>query len=133
MRIQELIVGLNSLEWDIESFKKMKDKDINYYAEILGEVQERNGGFRKYILDALLSTKGEIVIVVDAILKNKGKTIMSEQLKNTDPVFQIHILEIEIATLYSQLESANKIIKIQERQLSKINNFIEKLTKKGGL
>jgi hypothetical protein len=58
---------------------------------------------------------------------------MSEQLKNTDPVFQIHILEIEIATLYSQLESANKIIKIQERQLSKINNFIEKLTKKGGL
>ena len=40
MRINELIVGLNSLEWDIETFKKMKDNDINYYAEILGEVQE---------------------------------------------------------------------------------------------
>ena len=40
MRTQELIVGLNSLQWDIETFKKMKDKDINYYAEILGEVQE---------------------------------------------------------------------------------------------
>ena len=40
MRINELIVGLNSLEWDIESFKKLKDSDINYYAEILGEVQE---------------------------------------------------------------------------------------------
>ena len=40
MRINELIVGLNSLEWDIETFKKMKDNDINYYSEILGEVQE---------------------------------------------------------------------------------------------
>ena len=40
MRINELIVGLNSLEWDIETFKKMKDDDINYYSEILGEVQE---------------------------------------------------------------------------------------------
>jgi hypothetical protein len=40
MRINELIVGLNSLEWDIETFKKMKDNDINYYSEILAEVQE---------------------------------------------------------------------------------------------
>jgi len=40
MRINELIVGLNSLEWDIETFKKMKDKDISYYSDILGEVQE---------------------------------------------------------------------------------------------
>ena len=40
MRINELIVGLNSLEWDIETFKKMKDSDINYYSEILAEVQE---------------------------------------------------------------------------------------------
>ena len=40
MRTQELIVGLNSLQWDIESFKKLKDNDINYYAEILAEVQE---------------------------------------------------------------------------------------------
>ena len=40
MNINELIVGLNSLQWDIETFKKMKDNDINYYAEILGEVQE---------------------------------------------------------------------------------------------
>ena len=40
MRTQELIVGLNSLQWDIESFKKLKDNDINYYAEILEEIQE---------------------------------------------------------------------------------------------
>ena len=40
MNTNELIVGLNSLQWDIETFKKMKDNDINYYAEILGEVQE---------------------------------------------------------------------------------------------
>ena len=40
MRINELIVGSNSLEWDIETFKKMKDNDINYYSEILAEVQE---------------------------------------------------------------------------------------------
>ena len=40
MNTQELIVGLNSLQWDIETFKKLKDNDINYYAEILGEVQE---------------------------------------------------------------------------------------------
>ena len=40
MNISELIVGLNSLQWDIETFKKLKDNDINYYAEILGNVQE---------------------------------------------------------------------------------------------
>ena len=40
MNTNELIVGLNSLQWYIETFKKMKDNDINYYAEILGEVQE---------------------------------------------------------------------------------------------
>ena len=40
MNINELIVGLNSLQWDIETFKKMKDNDINYYSDILAEVQE---------------------------------------------------------------------------------------------
>ena len=40
MNINELIVGLNSLQWDMESFKKLKDNDINYYAEVLEEVQE---------------------------------------------------------------------------------------------
>ena len=40
MKITELIVGLNSLQWDIETFKKLKDNDINYYAEILEEIQE---------------------------------------------------------------------------------------------
>jgi hypothetical protein len=52
---------------------------------------------------------------------------MSEQLNNIDPVFQMHILEIEIEALKSQLESANKIIKIQETQLNKIDNFIKNL------
>ena len=40
MKINELIVAMNSLQWDIETFKKLKDNDINYYAEILEEVQE---------------------------------------------------------------------------------------------
>jgi hypothetical protein len=40
MRINELIVAMNSLQWDIETFKKLKDKDINYYAEAIGDIQE---------------------------------------------------------------------------------------------
>ena len=40
MRINELIVAMNSLQWDIETFKKLKDSDINYYAEAIENVQE---------------------------------------------------------------------------------------------
>ena len=40
MKITELIVGLNSLQWDIETFKKLKNNDINYYAEVLANVQQ---------------------------------------------------------------------------------------------
>ena len=40
MRINELIVAMNSLQWDIETFAKLKDKDINYYADAIGDVQE---------------------------------------------------------------------------------------------
>ena len=40
MRINELIVAMNSLQWDIETFKKLKDSDINYYAEAIADVQE---------------------------------------------------------------------------------------------
>ena len=40
MRINELIVAMNSLQWDIETFKKLKDKDTNYYAEAIGDIQE---------------------------------------------------------------------------------------------
>ena len=47
-----------------KSTDEIKDDCIITYGDIV---------FRKYILDALLSTKGEIVIVVDALLKNKGK------------------------------------------------------------
>ena len=43
---------------------EIKDDCVITYGDIV---------FRKYILDALLSTKGEIVIVVDALLKNKEK------------------------------------------------------------
>ena len=39
MKISELIVAMDSLQWDIESFKKLKDNDINYYGEMLSEVQ----------------------------------------------------------------------------------------------
>jgi hypothetical protein len=40
MKKTELIVALNSLKWDIETFKKLKDDDINYYSEALLDVQE---------------------------------------------------------------------------------------------
>ena len=40
MRINELIVAMNSLQWDIETFKKLKDSDINYYAEAIENIQE---------------------------------------------------------------------------------------------
>ena len=39
MRLSEMIVAINSLKWDIETFKKLKDNDINYYGEMLSEVQ----------------------------------------------------------------------------------------------
>jgi phosphoenolpyruvate phosphomutase len=47
-----------------KSTDEIKDDCIITYGDIV---------FRKYILDALLSTKGEIVIVVDALLRNKEK------------------------------------------------------------
>ena len=40
MKINELIVAMNSLQWDIETFKNLKDSDINYYAEAIENVQE---------------------------------------------------------------------------------------------
>ncbi len=40
MRINELIVGLNSLEWDIETEKTLNNKNREYYTDIIGEVQE---------------------------------------------------------------------------------------------
>jgi len=40
MRINELIVAMNSLQWDIETFKTLKDRDINYYAEAISDIQE---------------------------------------------------------------------------------------------
>ena len=39
MKISELIVAMDSLQWDIESFKKLKDNDINYYAEVINQIQ----------------------------------------------------------------------------------------------
>jgi hypothetical protein len=39
MRLSEMIVAINSLKWDIETFKKLKDDDINYYGDVLSEVQ----------------------------------------------------------------------------------------------
>ena len=34
MRLAEMIVAINSLKWDIETFRKFKDDDINYYGEV---------------------------------------------------------------------------------------------------
>jgi hypothetical protein len=50
-----------------------------------------------------------------------------EIMPNKDELFQIHILEIENKSLKSQLESANKIIQIQSKQLTKVEEFINKL------
>jgi hypothetical protein len=40
MKINELIIAMNSLQWDIETFGKLKDNDINYYIEAIGNIQE---------------------------------------------------------------------------------------------
>ena len=50
-----------------------------------------------------------------------------EIMPNKDELFQVHILEIENKSLKSQLESANKIIQIQTKQLTKVEDFINKL------
>ena len=31
---------MNSLQWDIETFGKLKDDDINYYVEAIRDIQE---------------------------------------------------------------------------------------------
>ncbi len=40
MKINELIVAMNSLQWDIETFKKLRANDIDYYAEAIENIQE---------------------------------------------------------------------------------------------
>ena len=40
MKINELIIAMNSLQWDIETFGKLKDDDINYYVEAIRDIQE---------------------------------------------------------------------------------------------
>ena len=40
MKINELIVAKNSLQWDIETFKKLRANDIDYYAEAIENIQE---------------------------------------------------------------------------------------------
>ena len=40
MKINELIVAMNSLQWDIETFKKLRANDIDYYATAIEEIQE---------------------------------------------------------------------------------------------
>ena len=40
MNISELIVGLNSLEWDIDTKKTLNKNSREYYTDIIGEVQE---------------------------------------------------------------------------------------------
>jgi len=40
MKITTLIVALNSLQWDIETFKKLKADDIDFYGDVLSDVQE---------------------------------------------------------------------------------------------
>ena len=40
MRINELIVGLNSLEWDIDTEKSLNKESREYYTDIIEEVQE---------------------------------------------------------------------------------------------
>ena len=40
MKINEIIVAMNSLQWDIETFKVLKARDIEYYADAIEEIQE---------------------------------------------------------------------------------------------
>ena len=40
MRINELIVAMNSLQWDLETFKKLKANDIEYYTTAIENIQD---------------------------------------------------------------------------------------------
>ena len=35
-----MIVAMNSLQWDLETFKKLKADDIEYYAEAIENIQD---------------------------------------------------------------------------------------------
>ena len=41
MRLNEIVVALNSLRFDLPKFKEsVSDEDIDYYHDVLSEVQE---------------------------------------------------------------------------------------------
>ena len=40
MKITTLIVALNSLQWDIETKKNLKNAEIDFYGDVLSDVQE---------------------------------------------------------------------------------------------
>jgi hypothetical protein len=40
MNLSELIVALNSLEFDLETGKYIKDRDREYYADVISDVQQ---------------------------------------------------------------------------------------------
>jgi|TARA_Y100001951_G_scaffold102035_1_gene108014 hypothetical protein len=40
MKLAELIVALNSLEWDLDTGRYIKDRDREYYADVISDVQQ---------------------------------------------------------------------------------------------
>ncbi len=115
-----------------KTINEIRDNCIITYGDIV---------FRKYILDALLSTKGEIVIVVDALLKNKGKKSQKDLvicdreftgnylleskpaiLKSMHNEFKMKITGQWIGLLKTN-KKGSKILKNQIHTLNKNKNF----------
>ena len=96
-----------------KSTDEIKDNCIITYGDIV---------FRKYILDALLSTKGEIVIVVDALLKNKGKKSQKDLVICDRKFTGNYLLEEKPAVLKSMHNVLKKNITGQWIGLLKTNS-----------
>ena len=80
---------------------EIKDDCIITYGDIV---------FRKYILDALLSTKGEIVIVVDALIKDKINKSQKDLVICDRKFTGNYLLEEKPATLISMGNQLKKKI-----------------------
>jgi phosphoenolpyruvate phosphomutase len=103
-----------------KSTDEIKDDCIITYGDIV---------FRKYILDALLSTKGEIVIVVDALLKNKGKKSQKDLVICDRKFTGNYLLEEKPAVLKSMHNVLKKNITGQWIGLLKTNSKGSKIIK----
>ena len=99
---------------------EIKDDCIITYGDIV---------FRKYILDALLSTKGEIVIVVDALVKDKINKSQKDLVICDRKFTGNYLLEEKPATLISMGNQFKKKITGQWIGLMKTNTIGSKIIK----